>query len=680
MNLKELKKILIVGLLSVFAFSSQTIAQKDSVAILQPAQKHVMEIGLTMDILSRYHYLKIGMNDSLSSVIFDNFLTSLDDNKTYFTKNDVDYFSKYEFQLDDDLKERNVDVAFQIFRMFRERANTRIGYIQKLIDEGFDFTREESLDLSDEELPWATSEAQINERWQKIIKSQALSLKLSGKDDPGIKETLTKRYKRYQKGINQYNSDDVFQFFMNAVASSYDPHTNYFSPISSENFNINMNLSLEGIGARLTQSMDYTVINEVIAGGPAYKSKQLHKDDKIIGVAQGDEDYVDVIGWRLQDVVQLIRGPKGSTVRLQYLKNGDEGMVNEVVLIREKINLEDESAKAEMIPISKGNEVYNLGVITIPGFYMNFEDARNGVPDYRSVSRDVKKLVEELQEQNVDGIMIDLRYNGGGALPEAINLTGLFIDQGPVVQVKHSNGEIDVQKNKNSGVVYDGPLAVLVNRFSASASEIFSAAIQDYNRGIIIGETTFGKGTVQQMAGFNRYYPNYPEKMGNLKFTLSKYYRVSGSSTQNIGVTPDIEFPSAFDAAEFGESSRPNSLKWDQIISSYYQPTNTISQEIIENLESLYKEDLKTDVDLKNLVDDIEKMRQNQKRNELSLNLDERKAEQEKNEEENDLQKKLSESAGKIYQEYSTSEEDQKKLREDPYLKEGLRLLAELVK
>ncbi|MEO9804544.1 MAG: carboxy terminal-processing peptidase [Reichenbachiella sp.] len=680
MNLKELKKILIVGLLNVFAFSSQAIAQKDSVAILQPAQKHVMEIGLTMDILSRYHYLKIGMNDSLSSVIFDNFLTSLDDNKTYFTKNDVDYFSKYEFQLDDDLKERNVDVAFQIFRMFRERANTRIGYIQKLIDEGFDFTREESLDLSDEELPWATSEAQINERWRKIIKSQALSLKLSGKDDPGIKETLTKRYKRYQKGINQYNSDDVFQFFMNAVASSYDPHTNYFSPISSENFNINMNLSLEGIGARLTQSMDYTVINEVIAGGPAYKSKQLHKDDKIIGVAQGDEDYVDVIGWRLQDVVQLIRGPKGSTVRLQYLKNGDEGMVNEVVLIREKINLEDESAKAEMIPISKGNEVYNLGVITIPGFYMNFEDARNGVPDYRSVSRDVKKLVEELQEQNVDGIMIDLRYNGGGALPEAINLTGLFIDQGPVVQVKHSNGEIDVQKNKNSGVVYDGPLAVLVNRFSASASEIFSAAIQDYNRGIIIGETTFGKGTVQQMAGFNRYYPNYPEKMGNLKFTLSKYYRVSGSSTQNIGVTPDIEFPSAFDAAEFGESSRPNSLKWDQIISSYYQPTNTISQEIIENLESLYKEDLKTDVDLKNLVDDIEKMRQNQKRNELSLNLDERKAEQEKNEEENDLQKKLSESAGKIYQEYSTSEEDQKKLREDPYLKEGLRLLAELVK
>lgn len=678
--MKELKKILIVGLLVLVAFSSQAFVVKDSVTVLQPAQKHVMEIGLTMDILNRYHYLKIDMNDSLSAVIFDNYLNSLDDNKAYFTKADIDYFTKYKFQLDDDLKARNVDVAFQIFRIFRERADARIATIQTLIDGGFDYSKEEFIELDSEKLDWAESDAEVNERWRKIIKSQALSLKLSGKDDEGVKETLTKRYQRYQKGINQYNSDDVFQFFMNAVAETYDPHTNYFSPISSENFNINMNLSLEGIGARLTQSMDYTVINEVIAGGPAYKSKQLHKDDKIVGVAQGEEDYVDVIGWRLQDVVQLIRGPKGSTVRLQYLKHGEEATVREVSIIREKINLEDESAKAEMIPISKGNRVYNLGVITIPNFYMNFEDARNGVPDYRSVSRDVEGLIKELQAKNVDGIMIDLRYNGGGALPEAINLTGLFIDRGPVVQVKHSNNQIEVQKNTNGGVVYDGPLAVLVNRFSASASEIFSAAIQDYERGVIIGETTFGKGTVQQMAGFNRYYPNYPEKMGNLKFTLSKYYRVSGSSTQNIGVTPDIEFPSAFDAAEFGESSRPNALKWDQIPTSYYKPTKDISEQIIANLRELYKEDLKTDVDLKNLQKDIAKMKANQERNQLSLNLDERQKEQDKDEEENDLQKKLSESAGKIYQEYTTSEEDQKKLREDPYLKEGLRLLAEMIK
>ncbi|WP_420581299.1 carboxy terminal-processing peptidase [Reichenbachiella sp.] len=680
MNLKELKKLFVAGLLGLIAFSSQAFTPIDSVAVLAPAEKHATEIELTIGLLATNHYLKIDLNDSISAVVFDNFLSSLDDNRTYFSKADVDYFTKYKYQLDDDLKARNVDVAFQIFRIFRERANSRIDYIQVLIENGFDFTKEESIELSDEELPWASSDAEINERWRKIIKSQALSLKLSGKDEAGIKETLTKRYQRYRKGINQYNSDDVFQFFMNAVAETYDPHTNYFSPISSENFNINMNLSLEGIGARLTQSMDYTVINEVIAGGPAYKSKQLHKDDKIVGVAQGDEDYVDVIGWRLQDVVQLIRGPKGSKVRLQYLKHGEETIVKEVTIIREKINLEDESAKAEMIPISKGNKVFNLGVITIPSFYMNFEDARNGVPDYRSVSRDVQQLIEDLQKQNVDGIMIDLRYNGGGALPEAINLTGLFIDQGPVVQVKHSNGKIDVQRNRNTGVFYDGPLAVLVNRFSASASEIFSAAIQDYSRGVIIGETTFGKGTVQQMASYNRMIPSFTEKMGNLKLTLSKYYRVSGSSTQNIGVTPDIEFPSAFDAEEFGESARPNSLKWDQIVSSYYQPTNTITDDIIENLKALYKEDLEVDVDLKNLQKDIAKMKASQERNELSLNLEERKAEQDKFEEESDMQKKLSESAGKIYQEYSTSEEDQKKLREDPYLKEGLRLLAELIK
>lgn len=670
-----------IGLCFIVMSSVRAFVVKDSITVLQPAPKYVMEIGLTMDILDRYHYLKIDMDDSLSSVIYKNYLSSLDGNKTYFTQTDIAYFDKYKHQLDDDLKERNVDVAFQMFRIFRERANTRIDYIQTLIKKGFDFSKEESMPLlDDDEVAWATSDAEINERWRRIIKNQALNLKISGKDDEGIRETLTKRYKYYRKGINQYNSDDVFQFFMNAVGSSYDPHTNYFSPISSENFNINMNLSLEGIGARLSQSMDYTVINEVIAGGPAYKSKQLHKDDKIIAVAQGDEEYVDVIGWRLQDVVQLIRGPKGSKVRLQYLKGEDESIVNEVQLIREKIKLEDESAKAEIIPISKGNKVYNLGVITLPSFYMNFEDARNGVKDYKSASRDVKKLIEDFDRKGVDGIIIDLRYNGGGSLPEAINLTGLFIDEGPVVQVKHSNGQIDVNKNKNIGVAYKGPLAVLVNRFSASASEIFSAAIQDYKRGVIIGETTFGKGTVQQMAGFNRYYPNYPDKMGNLKFTLSKYYRISGSSTQNLGVTPDIELPSAFDAAEFGESSRPNALKWDQIVSSSYSPTYTISQEIIENLRVLYQKDLESDIDLQNLQKDIAKMKKNQSLEAISLNYDKRQADKEKNEKENDLQKKLSESAGKIYQEYTTSEEDQKKLREDPYLKEGLRLLAELVK
>lgn len=677
-----IKRGLIVGVFIVLSLQTQAwINNGDTLAVLKPAQKHVMEVSLTMDLLKRYHYLKIEMNDSLSAVVFENFISSLDANRSYFTKSDIDYFKKYEYQLDDDLKNRNVDVAFQIFRVFRERANKRLDYVDDLLVKGFDFEKEEALDISEGDKPWAQDESEINERWRMIVKNQAIGMKLLDKSEEDIKDNLSKRYTRYRKGVNQYNSDDVFQFFMNAVASSYDPHTSYFSPVSAESFNIEMNLSLEGIGARLSQSMDYTVINEVIAGGPAYKSKQLQKDDKIIGVAQGEEDFVDVIGWRLQDVVQLIRGKKGSLVRLQILKDseGQNGLVSEVNIVREKIKLEEQSAKAEMIPISRGKEVFNLGVITLPSFYMNFEDYRNGVEDYKSASRDVQKLIEELKEQGVDGIVMDLRYNGGGSLPEAVNLTGLFVDQGPVVQVKHSNMEIEVQRNKNTGVVYDGPLAILVNRFSASASEIFSAAIQDYKRGVIIGETTFGKGTVQQMAGFNRYYPNFPDKLGNLKFTLSKYYRVSGSSTQNIGVTPDIEFPSAFEAKDFGESSRPNSLKWDQIVSSSYSPTNTISQEIINKLNILFKDDLTTDIDLKNLQENIERMKENQKREALSLNLNDRKLEKEENKKTGDLQKELSESAGKLYQEYTIEEKDQKKLREDPYLKESLRLLAELV-
>jgi carboxyl-terminal processing protease len=681
MNFNRLKRYIIVGLGVIMPLLSVANVKRDSVTILKPAAKHTLEVALSMDILNKYHYLKIEMNDSLSSVIFNNYFSALDNNRSYFTQSDLDYFSKYEFLLDDNLKERNVDVAFQVFRVFRDRANARLSYIQQLIDGGFDFTKEENIDISDDDKKWSNSEEEINEKWRKIIKSQALSYKLNEKEDEEIKETFTKRYNRYRKGINQYNSDDVFQFYMNAVASSYDPHTNYFSPVSAEDFNIDMNLSLEGIGARLTQSMDYTVINEVIAGGPAYKSKELQKDDKIVAVAQDNDDYVDVVGWRLQDVVQLIRGPKGSVVRMQVIKadGTNNGQAKEVKLIREKIKLEEQSAKAEMIPISKGNEVFNLGVITLPAFYMNFEDMRNGVEDYKSASRDVQKLIADLEEQKVDGILIDLRFNGGGSLPEAINLTGLFIDQGPVVQVRHSNEEIEVNVNKNSGVVYNGPLAVLVNRFSASASEIFSAAIQDYRRGIVIGETTFGKGTVQQMAGFNRYYPNYPEKMGNLKFTLSKYYRITGSSTQNIGVTPDIEFPSAFSAEEFGESARANSLKWDQIASSDFRPTNTITDEITENLNRLFQQDMKTDIDLKNMFEDIETMKKNQELSALSLNFENRKKEQEEQEKKSDLQEELSVSAGQLAQEFTATEENKKKLREDPYLKEGLKLLAELV-
>jgi len=685
MKLKAMRKILYILILvnAIFLNAAYGYVAGDSMTVVKPAPKHSKETFLINNLLREHHYRKVNLNDSLSTIVFNSYLLALDINKAYFMDADIQYFSKYEYQLDDDIRRGNADVAFQIFRIFRDRVNKRIDDIFELIDKKFDYTREESISLSNEDLRWAKSEAEIKERWRKIIKSQALSLKLSGKDDAEVTKTLISRYKRYKKSINQYNSDDVFQFFMNAYTETYDPHTNYFSPVAAENFMMRINLSFEGIGARLTQSMDYTVVNEIIPGGPASKSKQIHKDDKIVAVAQGDEsDFVDVVGWRLQDVVQLIRGPKGSVVRLQLIRgNTAGGKYDELRLVRDKIKLEDESAKAEVIPIREGNSVYQLGVITVPSFYMNFEDARNGVKDYKSTTRDVKNLLGELEEKGVDGVLIDLRYNGGGILQEAIELTGLFIDQGPVVQVKNSNGSIEVKRDKKIGEVYDGPLAVLNNRFSASASEIFSGAIQDYKRGIILGETSFGKGTVQRPIALNDMFPNDQDRMGQLKLTLAKFYRATGSSTQRLGVTPDIEFPSAYPSSEFGESSRSNALPWDQIRSSGFVSSDNISTEMIDKLKVLYKNHLKSDVDLKKMVNDIEAFKSAQERASISLNYAARKSEQDKKEPDNDPQTggDMGDTVGKINPEFALTSKNEEKLKDDPYLKEGLRLLANLI-
>lgn len=683
MKLKEFKKITFLVFIIFFTIELSAQSLADSLTTINPAPKHWKETYMINSLLKQNHYRKLELNDSLSSVIFNDYFESLDYNKTYFLQADIDYFKKYEFELDDFILKGDVDVAFQIFRIFRERANARIDYVENLISQGFDYSKDESLNLKDENIEWAKSVDEVNDRWRLIIKSQALSYKLADKPDSVIVESLNKRYKRYRKGINQYNSDDVFQFFMNAYNGAYDPHTNYFSPISSENFNITMSQSLEGIGAQLSQSMDYTVINEVIPGGPAYTSKELQKDDKIIAVAQGNEGvFVDVIGWRLQDVVQLIRGKKGTIVRLQILNfdNASTGIPKEVRLVRDKITLEEQTAKSEIIPIYKGKQSYKMGVITLPSFYINFEDARNGVKDYTSTTRDVAKLLAEFKQEKVDGVLIDLRYNGGGSLKEAIDMTGLFIEDGPVVQVRNSDGSIEVQRDADKRVQYDGPLAVLINRYSASASEIFSGAIQDYNRGIIIGESSFGKGTVQNLIDLNRMFPKDADRMGQLKLTLAKFYRVDGRSTQNVGVTPDIEFPTAFEPSESGESSRPNALPWDQISSAYYRPTNDISQRMIDNLNELYQEHLKKDQALIYLKEDIDRIKGEKNSTLLSLNINERKLEMKEDEDRNDRRKTTLESSGSLSKELTDSEEDQKKLDDDPYLKEGLTLLSEITR
>lgn len=658
---------------------SYNIYDGDTLKALEPKPEHASETFVIVNLLNRYHYRKAELNDSLSSVIFDNYFESLDPNKSYFLQSDLDYFEKYRYTIDDHLPEGNLDFAYQVFGIYRERSLERMDYIHELLTKEPDFEAQEYFETDREKVPWPKNREELNDVWKKIIKNQSLSYKISGKDWDYISDALDKRYQRVEKALYQYNSEDVYQAYMNAFTSSYDPHTDYFSPVAKENFQIDMSLSLEGIGAQLTQQLDYTKVADIIPGGPAYKSNFLQKDDRIIGVAQGDEgEFLDVIGWRLDEVVQKIRGPKGSVVRLQVIKHDKDinALPDTLRLVRDKIKLEKSAAKAEIIPLIDGNQTYNLGVVTVPSFYINFDEMNRGVKDYKSTTRDVRKLVDSLKVTGIDGLMIDLRYNGGGSLQEAIELTGLFIPQGPVVQVRNTDNTVDIMKDEDNGdVFYDGPLAVLTNRYSASASEIFSGAIQDYKRGIIVGENTFGKGTVQNLIDIGRYMRQEDVELGQLKMTLAKFYRVTGSSTQRIGVAPDIQFPSPYEDEIFGESGRPTALPWDEITGAKFKSTNQIDQKLVDKLQKLYGKHLEQDQDLKDLVADIEKAKELRSQTKVSLNLEERKSMQEDLEEvSGDLSTSID--GGEVF----TNDENLKKLSEDPYLKEGLRLLAELAK
>ncbi|MBV6646371.1 MAG: carboxy terminal-processing peptidase [Cyclobacteriaceae bacterium] len=693
---------LLVVVASLGGLSAQGKTEIDSLPVLMPKSEHPNSLFVIIRLINQYHYRKLPIDDSLSTVIYDNYVSSLDPNKLYFLKADIDYFERYRKQLDDDLQNANLDFGYQLFGLYRERALERINQLGEILSTEFDFTKDEFYETDFDQMDWAKSRDELTNRWRKILKNEAITYKMAGREWDDIKESLTNRYKRIRKSIYQYNSEDVFQYYMNALTSAFDPHTDYFSPITSENFQINMSLSLEGIGARLTQRLDYTTVAEVVPGGPAFKSKGLEKNDRIIGVAQGDEgEFVDVIGWRLDDVIQLIRGPKGSVVRLQLLKSAKDvqALPDTLRLVREKIKLEDESAKAEMIPITENTKTYKLGVVSIPNFYVNFEERNRGVKDYKSTTRDVKALIKDLKSQGIDGLLIDLRYNGGGSLQEAIDLTGLFVPSGPAVQVKNSDFSVDIlSDDDNNQVFYDGPLAVLTNRYSASASEIFSGAVQDYRRGIILGENSFGKGTVQNLIDLDRPVVAYLNQMarvkkasnqdvgdilrmrngiqsgnlrlGQLKMTLAKFYRVTGSSTQRMGVRPDIQFPTPFDHTTFGESSRPNALPWDEISSSNFGPTNEISSELIKHLKSLYARHLETDPGLQKLIADIEKIKEDRANTKISLNLAERQSANE--EEADDMSTTVPQ--GEVF----TDEANQEKLKEDPYLKESLRILAEM--
>jgi len=545
---------------------------------LFPTQTQAKTAIVINKVLERYHYRKVAFDDAFARTILDNYLAALDPSRSFFLARDVERFGTGARRLDDNLRRGELDSAFDIFRVYRMRVDERVAYALTLLSSDFDFNVAESYAFDREKAPWAKTDKELDEIWRLRVKNDFLSLRIAGKTDADIRERLRQRYDGLARRVQQFTGDDVFQAFMNAYTETLEPHTSYMSPATSENFDISMKLSLEGIGAVLRSDNEFTVIQRTIPGGPARDSGQVSSGDRILGVGQGlDGKIEDVVGWRLQDVVDKIRGPKGSVVRLQLLpeSGASDGKTREVPLVRNEIKLEDQAAKDYLIEQLPNAPGLKIGVIELPAFYRDFEAESEGKRDFRSTTRDVRELLKKLAAQNVDGIVIDLRGNGGGSLAEATSLTGLFIDTGPVVQVKDAFGKVEVERDSDPGVAYSGPLAVLVDRDSASASEIFAGAIQDYGRGLVIGEPTFGKGTVQTLVDLNRYVPGDQADLGRLRLTMAEFFRVSGGSTQLKGVEPDVHFPSKDDATDHGERALDNPLPWARIDAADYRRVGT---------------------------------------------------------------------------------------------------------
>jgi len=655
-----------IGSYSAFAFEDKVKALE--LPILAPETQHVTASKRITARFTRGHYKKVKISDSLTQEVFDRFIKQLDYSRNIFLATDITKFQQQSLDFDDVFAHGKLTAAYDIYNFNMERRLERYQYALNLLNSEvvtvnsdgeeiktspFDFSKNEVYIYDREEAPWATSTAELDELWRIKVKSDVLNLLLVNKEWPKAKEILTKRYKYAIKRIKQSESEDVFQLIMNSFARVVEPHTSYLSPRNAERFQMEMNLSLEGIGAVLRAEEDYTVIQSVVSGGPADLSKGLKPKDRIVGVAQADKDFEDVIGWRLDDVVEKIKGPKGTTVRLQVLsgESDDISEIKVITIVRDKIKLENKAAKSEIyfevgglekaeqaktdqekVEIGNAESVAEitanvkavkqgkkLGVITIPSFYNN-------------LSSDVKKEIEKLKEQDVQGIIIDLRGNGGGSLPEATALTGLFIDKGPVVQIRNGANRVDVHQDKDGISYYDGPLTVMVDRYSASASEIFAAAIQDYGRGLIVGEHTFGKGTVQQHRGLSRVYDLYENPLGSIQYTIAKFYRINGGSTQHRGVLPDIAFPTAVNPEDWGESKEENALPWDQINKAEYSKLDDVSSDVTY-LTSLYQERIKDNSEFNYLLNDIETYKAEKDDKSISLNLKARKLKREERKE-----------------------------------------------
>ncbi|MBV5304310.1 MAG: carboxy terminal-processing peptidase [Chlorobium sp.] len=585
--------VLLGSTVSVYAKNAEKFSQTLAVVTLVPTSAQEEAGKYISQSLQQNHYRKISVNDSLSQQILNRYIDNLDGSKSYFVASEVESLHKiYGNRLDDEFLAGKSTSGFAIYNFFLKRAKEKMRFMRATVDTvQFNFTTSEALDLDRKSDLWPADRHQLADLWRKELKYQWLNLKYSGEQKKTIRESLAKSYTNRLNLLNRQKSDDAFQACTYALTTSFDPHTSYFSPAEFENFQIDMSRSLEGIGAKLQTEGEYTVVNEIIPGGPAFKSSLLKKGDKIIGVGQGKTtEMVDVSGLRINDVVKLIRGKKGTLVRLKVYpaRQGGRGPAKIVQLQREKIDLEEQAAKKSILQ-QNGQKI---GVITIPSFYLDFEGQQQNTGNYTSTTRDVTRILNELNAERVDGVVIDLRDNGGGSLEEAVNVTGLFISTGPVVQISNAAGGKMVLRDEDRQVLYSGPLAVVVNRYSASASEIFAAAIQDYGRGVIIGERTFGKGTVQSIIKLARPFSFFGKKtdLGKLKLTIAKFYRISGGSTQHKGVLPDIVMPSMIDTSAVGEDTYTSSLPWSTISRAFYRPTSEVSPEDIAQLRQKQQE------------------------------------------------------------------------------------------
>lgn len=668
MDFKQTKEMLKRVLLIMFtaaalACSASPKSQKivDGVNNIKPDEQQSLATRQIVSLIENYNYKKQAVNDSISSLVLDRYIKALDPSRYYFLASDIKEFEQFRTSLDDDFKAGDLSAPFYIFNVYLKRYNDRIDYSVVQIKSKYDFTQNDTYVYDREKMPWISSNGELDELWKKRIKYELVNLKIAGTDEAKNIETLTKRYQNLKSQAAKFNNQDVFQILMDAFTEAIDPHTNYFNPQRAEVFNQEMARSLEGIGATLQLENEVTKIVTIVPGSPAYKSKQLNAGDRIIAVAQGlNGEFEDVVGWRIDNTVSKIKGPKGTTVRLKVIPVGQELSSKPMIvtLVREKVILADQSAKKTVKIVTEGGKKYKIGIIELPAFYADFKAASAGDANYKSTTRDVRLLIDTLKRlDKVDAIIMDLRANGGGSLNEAIDLTGLFIDKGPVVQVKDYANNIRVNEDKDLGAIWTGPLGVMVDRLSASASEIFAGAIQDYGRGIVIGTQTYGKGTVQSSIDLNSLVDqsiltriaslfkkdvkgttvspqgngvildkNGVPQLGQINLTMAKFYRINGNSTQHKGVMPDFTFPSIYPIDKIGEDTEPSALPFDMIRPSNYKVLQNLSL-IKISLEKLHAQRMTNSVGYKILLDDVQSVKNREAETSVTLNEAKLKAE-----------------------------------------------------